>query len=118
MRVEEQLLAKEVKFMETFKADVVERESEYYLTLNIKDTELNIPLTKDEPNEVKVIFNHLILKLKKSPFKFEISEREEGDIFYNIAKEYISQLNSELDAIHKELDANHLLEATTESNDT
>lgn len=102
--------------METFKADVVERESDYYLMLNIQDAELSIPLTKDEPNEVKVIFNHLILKLKKSPFKFEISEREEGDIFYNIAKEYITQLNSELDAIHKELDANNLLEVTMGGN--
>jgi hypothetical protein len=96
--------------METFKAEVVERDKEPCLILEIKEQELIIPLTKDEPNEIKKVFNSLVLQLKKAPFQMSIEEREDGDIFHNIAKEYISQLNTELDIIRKELEAHSLVE--------
>jgi len=101
--------------MVIFKAEVIDRDAEQYLMLHIQGVELNIPLTKDEPNEVKMVFNRLILQLKKERFKFEIAEKVDGDIFYNIAREYINQLNSELEVIHKELEAHSLLDAPTEN---
>jgi hypothetical protein len=101
--------------METFKAEVVERDKEQCLMLVIKGQELIIPLTKDEPNEIKMVFNSLILQLKKSPFQISIEDREDGDIFHNIAREYINQLNTELDAIRKELEAHSLVEELTVS---
>ena len=96
--------------MERFNAKVIERDNEQCLILEIKGKELIIPLTQDEPNEIKMVFTSLILHLKKGPFQISIEEKEDGDIFHNIAKEYINQLNTELDAIRKELEAHSLAE--------
>ncbi len=105
------LLVKGDKFMETYEAEVIEKDSEHYLSLDIQSNKLNVPLTKDEPNEVKKVFNELIVFLKQGLFSFSIEEKEDGDIFYHVAKEYIGQLNSELAGIYKELDDCDLLES-------
>jgi len=96
--------------MDTYSADVIEIDSEHFLRFKVGNDELKIPITKDEPVEVKKVFNSLILKLKKGSFKFSIKEEENGDIIYHVAKEYIEQLNSELDDIYKELEESDLLE--------
>ena len=97
--------------MEMYKAEVIEEDSEHYLSLVIQGSVLNIPLTKDEPNEIKKVFNKLIVLLKKGQFSFSIEEKEDGDIIYNVAKEYLGQLNSELGDIYKELKDCDLLES-------
>lgn len=97
--------------MDTFDAEVIEIEDEYFLSLKMADGELRIPITKDEPGEIKQVFNLLILKLKRGPFNFSIKEEENGDIIYNVAKEYIGQLNSELSDIYRELQESDLLDS-------
>ena len=89
--------------METHKAEIAEKEDEYYLVLKIQDKALNIPITKDLPKEVQNVFNQLIVSLKKGVFQFSIKKIEDGDIFYQVAKEYISQLNSELKDVYEEM---------------
>ncbi len=95
--------------MEIHEANIEEINSEHYLSLKIDNDDMKIPLTKDEPNEIKEVFNKLILHLKKGPLKFTMKEKD-GDLIYQVAKEYIKQLNSELSEVYQELEANQLLE--------
>jgi hypothetical protein len=96
--------------METHEANIEEVDSEQYLSLKMKNTVLKIPLTKDEPNEIKKVFNELILHLKKGPLSFTMKDVEDGDLIYHVAKEYIKQLNTELSEVYKELETYKLLE--------
>lgn len=89
--------------MEIHEAKVEEIDKEHFLILGIKSESLHIPLTKDEPNEVKKVFNALLVELKKGQISFKMKDEEDGDIFYNVAKEYIAQLNSELEQVYEEL---------------
>lgn len=103
-------LEKGVKYMGTHEATVIVDDSEHFLSLKINDSVLNIPLTKDEPNEIKKVFNKLIINLKKGPLKFSMAEKEDGDLIYQVAKEYVEQLNKELSEVYEELEAHQLLE--------
>ncbi len=102
---------KEGKYMETHKAKVIVDGSDHILCLTIGDSTLMLPLTKDEPNEIKKLFNDLIVHLKKGPFEFSMVEKEDGDLIYHVAKEYIDQLNKELSEVYQELEAYHLIES-------
>ena len=102
---------KEGKYMETHEAKVIVDGSEHILSLKINDSTLKLPLTKDEPNEIKRVFNELIIHLKKGPFEFSMVEKEDGDLVYHVAKEYIDQLNKELSEVYQELEAYHLIES-------
>ncbi len=97
-------------YMATHEAILEEIDSERYLSLKIEKTDLKVPLTKDEPNEIKEVFNKLIIHLKKGPLKFTMTEEEDGDLIYQVAKEYITQLNAELKEVYQELEEYQLLE--------
>ena len=71
-------LEKGDKYMETHEAKVIVEGSNHILSLNVNGSTLRLPLTKDEPNEIKKVFNKLIINLKKGPFKFNIAEKEDG----------------------------------------
>lgn len=90
------------KFMVLFKAKIYREEKKATLQLFINATQFNIVLTEDKPNEVKKVFNNLLIELKKGEFNFELEESEE-DLYFHVSKEYIKQLNSELTSIYKEL---------------
>lgn len=100
---------KEVKYMETKKAFIKREETKTSLAFSIGDKILEINLTEDKPIEVKKVFNELLLELKKGEFQFELDD-DEGDLFFHISNEYISQLNAELSSIYKELEDYELLE--------
>lgn len=78
------------------------------LRLVFSDTSFEIPLTEDEPKKIKSVFNELIKRLKTGPFNFNFSE-DGNDLFVQISKEYISQLNRELTAVHEEMKHFNLL---------
>lgn len=103
-------LGKGDKYMETHEAKVIVEGSEYILNLNINDFNLKLPLTKDEPNEIKKVFNKLIINLKKGAFEFSMAEKEDGDLIYHVAKEYIDHLNKELSEVYQELKDYNLIE--------
>jgi hypothetical protein len=95
--------------METYEAEVTEDEDEdYFLTLNLPDNPLDIPLTQDSPKEVQEVFNQLIVFLKEGLFQFEIEEDDSGDLFYHVSKEYVAQLNSELEDVFNDMEAHGL----------
>ncbi len=102
-------LEKEVKYMETKKAFIKREETKTSLVFSIGNKTLEINLTEDKPIEVKNVFNELLLELKKGEFQFELDD-DEGDLFFHISTEYISQLNAELSSIYKELEDYELLE--------
>lgn len=96
--------------METYKASVVKEDEHYYLQLSLKKKVLQIPLTKDNPNDIKKVFNELIVELKKEKFKFNY-EGENKDLFSDVSKEYLTQLNKELLEVYDELESFNLLES-------
>ena len=84
--------------METHKAIISRPETKTSLCLLIGEKTLEINLTEDNPNDVKDVFNQLLLELKKGEFIFALEDSDE-DLFYHICLEYISQLNAELSSI-------------------
>lgn len=89
--------------METRKATILREEGKTSLCLKMKEVDtLEIVLTEDKPNDVKNVFNNLLKELKKEEFNFSLTDDKE-DLYYYIATEYISQLNSELSSIYKEI---------------
>ncbi|MFA7554120.1 MAG: hypothetical protein WCY88_07715 [Spongiibacteraceae bacterium] len=102
--------------MEIHKASITQVEDDYFLTLKLPDNTLNISITQDIPKEVQKVFNELIVALKSGAFKFDLEEKEDGDIIYHVAKEYISQLNSELEEIFEEMCEHGLVDERERTN--
>ena len=78
------------------------------LKLTLGTEELNITLTEDNPNEVKSVFNKLLLHLKNGDIDFNLTDTKD-DLYFHICKEYITQLNAELKSTYSELQDNGLL---------
>lgn len=100
--------------METLKAKIVRTEVNTTLSLSMAGADLNIPLTEDKPNDVKAVFNKLLLQLKNGAFRFELDDAKE-DLYHHICKEYITQLNAELAGVYKELEDYNLLSPENKS---
>lgn len=101
-------MAKGEESMEMYDAKMIKDGENHHLELNIKTATLLISMTEDLPNEIKAAFNQLILRLKIEHFNFNIGDVD-TDLFSQIAKEYIGQLNKELTTIHTELAHHELL---------
>ena len=102
------LSEKEVKYMETHKAKIERTNDSAVLKLVLNSRELDIVLTEDKPNDVKNVFNKLLEQLKNGQFSFSLEDEKE-DLYHHICKEYITQLNVELNSIYQELTAHGLL---------
>lgn len=102
---------KEDESMETYNAKIVKCEDQHHIEFDIAGDVLRISMTEDLPNDVKMVFNKLIIKLKNGLFCFKLTDPE-SDIFSQIALEYITQLNSELSTVFKELQHHNLLSST------
>jgi hypothetical protein len=94
--------------MATHNATIERKETAATLKLVIGDEKLNIVLTEDNPNEVKSVFNKLLIHLKDDEIEFNLTDDKE-DLYFHICKEYITQLNAELKSTYKELEDNGLL---------
>ncbi len=89
--------------METIEAGVVEIEEKHFIRIMKAGEEIKIPLSDDKPNDVKSAFNQLIIWIKES--KFEIEMKDLGtDLFSQVAKEYITQLNREIQEVRGEME--------------
>jgi len=87
---------------EVLKAFVRAEEDNYTLEIELGDEVATIPLSQDQPNEVKCAFNKLIVRLKSGLFRIELQECGE-DLFSQVSKEYLVQLNSELEDVFGEM---------------
>jgi|LakMenEpi03Aug12_release.lakeMendotaPanAssembly.Ray.scaffolds.fasta_scaffold954643_1 hypothetical protein len=99
--------------METRKATIKRETDKASLILTGSTQEHEIILSEDNPNDVKHVFNNLLKDLKKGVFQFELDDNS-IDLYHNICKEYIIQLNSEIRSIHAEMEEFDLLEKPEE----
>lgn len=88
--------------MEILKAFVRVDKDKYTLEVELGDEVAVIPLSQDQSNEVKEAFNKLIVRLKSGLFRIELQECED-DLFSQVSKEYLVQLNSELAEVFGEM---------------
>lgn len=102
------LSEKEVKYMENFNAEIKREDQRTTLVLKGKTENYELILTEDNPNAVKSIFNRLLQELKKGAFSFVLIDEKE-DLYQQISKEYLTQLNSELLSVYDELKDYELL---------
>ncbi len=105
-------MAKEIKYMETKKATIAREKDKTSLVLSGVSSNHVIILTEDKPNNIKFVFNNLIMDLKKGAFQYELDDSI-MDLYHNICKEYIIQLNTEMKSIYDELEEFDLLETPT-----
>jgi len=96
-------LANEGKSMETIRAEVVQIEEKHFIRIKNTDEEISIPLSDDKPNDVKSAFNQLILWVKEKKFEVELGDVG-TDLFSQVAKEYIVQLNREIQEVRGEME--------------
>lgn len=96
--------------METHKAKIERRDNSTALKLILNSTELEIILTEDKPNDIKNVFNKLLELLKSGAINFALEDEKE-DLYHHVCKEYINQLNTELNSVYQELSDHGLLKA-------
>lgn len=95
--------------METVKASIVEEGDKHFIQIETDVEDIRIPISDDKPNEVKSAFNKLIERIKEGEFEIEF-EDEGDDLFTQVAKEYITQLNREIAEIRDEMIQHGLIE--------
>lgn len=88
-------------------AKINNKDENYFLDLELSDKVASIPLTIDDQNSIKNVFNELIAELKSGKFKFELEEGK-TDLYWQISNEYIKQLNNEISSIFDEMTALNL----------
>lgn len=93
--------------METHNATILRSENNATLKLTLGEIILEIVLTEDKPNDVKIVFNKLLEQLKNGEYEFILIDDKE-DLYFHICKEYLTQLNVELKSTYKELKDNGL----------
>jgi hypothetical protein len=96
--------------MEIKKATITREKDKATLVLNGISKTCEIILTDDNLNNVKLIFNNLIKDLKKGVFQFELEDTI-SDLFHNICREYLTQLNAEIHSIYNEMEEFNLLDS-------
>lgn len=95
--------------METINASVAQIDEKHFINIATGDAKISIPISEDKPNEVKSAFNKLITKIKEGEFQIELTEGGD-DLFYYVAKEYVTQLNREIQEVYREMEQYGLLE--------
>ncbi|MBN2396601.1 MAG: hypothetical protein JXC36_09125 [Candidatus Atribacteria bacterium] len=95
--------------MQNHNATIERGENVVNLVLAIGAKNYKICLTDDNPNEVKNVFNDLVVELKRGKYSFTLSD-EKKDLYYNICEEYIKQLNGEIADVYSQLKRYELVE--------
>ena len=88
--------------METIKATVSEVDEKHFINIELPDGSVAIPMSDDKADAIKSAFNKLILQIKKGEFQVTLEGGGE-DLFSQVAKEYIKQLNKEIKEVRAEM---------------
>jgi len=88
--------------MELIKATVVQVGEKHFIKIETGDEDISIPMSEDKPNEVKSAFNMIITRIKVGEFQIKLEEVRD-DLFSQVANEYITQLNREIQEVHGEM---------------
>lgn len=92
----------EGKSMVTIKATVENLGDKYFIKLKTGGEEISIPMSEDKPNEVKNAFNKIITRIKVEEFQIKLDEVRD-DLFSQVANEYLTQLNREIQEVRGEM---------------
>jgi hypothetical protein len=95
-------LESEEKSMETIKATVVKLDEKHFIKIKTGEEEIKIPISEDKPNEVKSAFNKLIAQNKEGELEIELEDIGQ-DLFSQVANEYVTQLNREIQEVRGEM---------------
>ena len=93
----------EERSMETIKATVETLDEKHFIKIEAGDEGIRIPMSEDKPNEVKIAFNKLIARIKDGEFQIELEDVGEN-LFSQVANEYITQLNREIQEVFGEME--------------
>jgi len=88
--------------MVTLKASVQTADDKRFLDITLESGAVRIPISDDNPNQVKSAFNRLIERIKSGAFIIELDEVGD-DLFSQVANEYIGQLNKEIQEVREEM---------------
>lgn len=88
--------------METIRATIESLDDKHFIKIETGDEDISIPISEDKPNEVKSAFNKIITRIKVGEFQIKLEEVRE-DLFSQVANEYITQLNREIQEVHGEM---------------
>ena len=88
--------------METVKATVESLDGKHFIKIKIGDEEIRIPMSEDKPSEAKSAFNKIIVRIKDGMFQIKL-EKVGEDLFSQVANEYITQLNREIQEVYGEM---------------
>lgn len=88
--------------METIRATVESIDDKHFIKFNAGDEKVSIPMSEDSPNEVKSAFNKIVTRIKVGEFQVKLDGVGE-DLFSQVANEYITQLNREIQEVHGEM---------------
>lgn len=95
--------------METVKATIMVLEEKHYIKIELGEEGINIPISEDNPNVVKSAFNKLIGRIKDGELEIKL-EQIGQDLFSQVANEYVTQLNREIQEVSGEMKAYGLVE--------
>jgi len=92
------------------------KDSEKFIIQGITTPDLEIKFSETNSNNIKNVFNELILKLKEGDlFQLKLIDNDD-DIFTHVLNEYIKQLNSELQTVYSDLKTYELLNTKNNTN--
>lgn len=74
----------------------------HYIVIALESYSVRIPMSDDNPNQVKSAFNRLIERTRSGEFTIELDKVGE-DLFSQVANEYIGQLNREIQEVRAEM---------------
>ncbi|HYN83440.1 MAG TPA: hypothetical protein VES88_18315 [Gemmatimonadaceae bacterium] len=94
--------------MVKIKASVQSAQDKHFIDIALDSDVVRIPISEDNPNQVKSAFNKLLERTRSGQFTIEL-ESDSDDLFSHVAKEYIAQLNRELQEIWKEMKQHKLV---------
>ena len=94
--------------MVTVDAAVQNEGEKYFLDIAFEGDTVRIPISEDNPNKVKSAFNRLIERIRLSEFVIDLPAAGE-DLFSQVAKEYVAQLNREIHEVRAEMKKFNLL---------
>lgn len=88
----------------------IEREEKIVLHFKFED-DLCLDLSSNKTDDVKCFFTNLLKTVykEKNGVKFELKD-DSGDLFHDVAVKYLSNLNTEVNAILQEIPQDFLIE--------
>lgn len=83
-------------------ATIVEDGEKRTLRIGEGDSAIRIPLSEEDPTRVKAAFNRLLMGLREDDMKIEFVGSDD-DLFSQVAREYVRQLNAEILEVRREM---------------